>query len=374
MEKRHLRRQLTKRKKPEADMFDRDRQHTGVLVMKVHGRGMDNLIKRILTAFLCVVIVISATGCGGSSGAAENTESKAQATENQAQVAEDSGADVGVDEAQAADKEKEFGSPEKFKDAKYNSKKAEGNEEVQVDLSSVSKGYVALECKSEGKIKLQVFKDDETYTYDVVCGKPQIYPLQCGNGDYTFKVMKNIEGNKYAELYSCSAKVKLKDKFGPYLRPNQYADYNEKSKCVAEAKKFAEEAKTEQEFVDKVYEYVCKNVKYDYDEAKTVQSGYIPNPDEVLTSGKGICFDYASLAASMMRSQGIPTKIIFGYVAPDDLYHAWNMFYTEETGWTKVEIKVNEKDWSRIDLTFSANGEDGDFIGDGSNYMDAYQF
>ena len=57
-----------------------------------------------------------------------------------------------------------------------------------------------------------------------------------------------------------------------------------------------------------------------------------------METGKGICFDYASLAASMLRSQGIPTKIIFGYVAPDNLYHAWNMFYTEEKGWTKVEF------------------------------------
>ena len=261
-----------------------------------------------------------------------------------------------------------------FKPAKFDSSKAEGNSEVQVDLSSTAKGYIALKCDSDKRVKLQVLKDDDTYTYDVEMGKTQIFPLQCGNGHYSIKVMKNIEGNKYAELYACETDVKLKDKFGPFLRPNQYADYTEKSKCVEEAKKFAEKAKTEEEFVNEVYDYVCKNVKYDYDKAKTVKSGYIPDPDKIMKDGKGICFDYASLAASMMRSQGIPTKIIFGYVAPDDLYHAWNMFYTEESGWTKVEFKVSSKDWSRIDLTFSANGEDGDFIGDGSNYTDVYQF
>ena len=93
-----------------------------------------------------------------------------------------------------------------------------------------------------------------------------------------------------------------------------------------------------------------------------------------METGKGICFDYASLAASMLRSQGIPTKIIFGYVAPDNLYHAWNMFYTKETGWVSVEFKVNEKEWTRMDLTFSANGSDQKFIGDGSNYADVYQY
>ena len=116
------------------------------------------------------------------------------------------------------------------------------------------------------------------------------------------------------------------------------------------------------------------NITYDKEKASSVKSGYIPDPDSTLKEGKGICFDYACLAASMLRRMGIPTKIIFGYVEPDDLYHAWNMFYTEEDGWSSVEFKVDPKDWSRIDLTFLANGEDGDFIGDGSNYTDVYQY
>ena len=89
-----------------------------------------------------------------------------------------------------------------------------------------------------------------------------------------------------------------------------------------------------------------------------------------MKSGKGICFDYAALAASMLRSQGIPCKLIMGNVSPDDLYHAWNMFYTEETGWITVEFSVSAKSWNRLDLTFSANGEDQKFIGNGENYTD----
>jgi hypothetical protein len=74
----------------------------------------------------------------------------------------------------------------------------------------------------------------------------------------------------------------------------------------------------------------------------------------------------------MLRSQGIPTKMIFGYVSPKDLYHAWNMFYTEETGWITVKFEVSADEWNRLDLTFSANGADAAFIGDGSNYADVY--
>ena len=39
-----------------------------------------------------------------------------------------------------------------------------------------------------------------------------------------------------------------------------------------------------------------------------------------------------------------------------------------------VEFEVNEGEWNRLDLTFSANGTDSKFIGDGSNYMDVFQF
>ena len=72
----------------------------------------------------------------------------------------------------------------------------------------------------------------------------------------------------------------------------------------------------------------------------------------------------------MLRSQGIPTKMVFGDVSPDDIYHAWNMFYTEETGWVTVKYEVKAGSWNRLDLTFSANGADSSFIGDGGNYLD----
>ncbi len=61
------------------------------------------------------------------------------------------------------------------------------------------------------------------------------------------------------------------------------------------------------------------NVDYDYDKAQNIVdnnvTGYLPDPDETLSTKKGICYDYAALAAAMLRSQGIPTKLITGYVS-----------------------------------------------------------
>ena len=129
-----------------------------------------------------------------------------------------------------------------YHDGKFHEDSAEGGGEVQVDLSCVSDGYFGVVANSDARLKLQVIKDEDTYTYDVVMGKTQIFPLQCGNGSYTIKVMKNISGNSYYELYVTSADVKLDDPLAPYIRPNTYADYSKDSDCVKKAADLAEES------------------------------------------------------------------------------------------------------------------------------------
>ena len=166
----------------------------------------------------------------------------------------------------------------------------------------------------------------------------------------------------------------LRDEFQPYLRPSDYVSYSPDSQCVRKAAEFAGQSADAMGVVAKIYEYICASVTYDTPKAQSVQSGYLPDPDETLRTGKGICFDYASLAAAMLRSQGIPAKVVFGYVSPDDLYHAWNMFYTEETGWVTVEFSAEPNEWNRLDLTFTAGGTNEEFIGDGTNYNDVYAY
>lgn len=280
----------------------------------------------------------------------------------------------GAPSSDAGDDGKSYEVPA-FRDAGFDEESAEGSGGVMIDTSGKDEGYFAVHATSEDKLKLQVLKDDEVYTYDIVNGREQIYPLQLGNGTYTIMALKNITGNKYSELYSCTLDVNISDEFDPFLRPSQYADYDKSSECVAKAAELAASASDPNDFISKVYDYVCENIEYDKEKAASVQPGYIPEPDKILSEGKGICFDYASLAASMLRSQGIPTKIIFGYVGDSgDLYHAWNMYYTKESGWVAAEFEVSKDEWNRLDLTFSANGSDSDFIGDGKNYLEVYQF
>ena len=220
-----------------------------------------------------------------------------------------------------------------FQDSAWHPDLAQYGDRAGIDTSSLSEGYVAVSATSETRLKFQVIKDEDTYTYDLPAdGTPAVFPLQSGSGSYRFRVMENVIEQKYSELWSVTADAVL----------------------------------------NAVYDYICSSISYDRDKAASVKSGYLPDPDETLQTGKGICFDYAALAAAMLRSQGIPTKMIFGYVAPKDLYHAWNMFYTDETGWVTVGFEADADTWNRIDLTFASSGADAQFIGDGSNYSDLY--
>ena len=113
---------------------------------------------------------------------------------------------------------------------------------------------------------------------------------------------------------------------------------------------------------------------YDYEKAASVESGYLPDLDAVLATKKGICFDYASLMTGMLRSQGIPCKLIVGYAGT--VYHAWISVWSESTGWIDGAVYFDGSSWQRMDPTFAASfknqAEAMEYIGNGQNYTAKY--
>ncbi|MBR1455740.1 MAG: transglutaminase domain-containing protein [Oscillospiraceae bacterium] len=320
----------------------------------------------------CLILALAALlcGCAGTHGPTAGGEVIGDAQVPQGLLG---GNDTGTAGPGAASEDLgPYIAPE-YADAVFHEELALGGDGVLIDLSGVEQGYVAVSAVSDKRLKFQVIKDEATYNYDLASdGAPSVFPLQSGDGEYRFRVMENVVDSKYAERFSTSVEIVLRDEFQPFIRPSDYVPYSRESACVRKAAELAQTAGSALGLVSAVYRFVCATVTYDAQKAATVQSGYLPDPDETMQTGKGICFDYASLAAAMLRSQGIPTKEVFGYVSPDGVYHAWNMFYTEETGWVTVSFEVRGESWNRMDLTFSANGADSRFIGDGSNYSDLY--
>lgn len=249
---------------------------------------------------------------------------------------------------------------------------------VIIDYSNTSDGYVMVRFRDEivKKLKVQVKGPETTYTYNITDDGWNTFPLSDGDGDYQVVIYENVKDSKYAVISAAEMSVHLKDEFAPFLRPNQYVDYAGAELTVKTAAGLAEGASEELGVVKKVYEYVVQTISYDKELARTVQSGYLPDLDKVLERKSGICFDYAALMTGMLRSQGVPCKLVVGYAG--EVYHAWISVYTKKNGWINGVIFFDGDSWKRMDPTFASGGKQSDeimkYIGDGKNYTEKYLY
>ena len=252
------------------------------------------------------------------------------------------------------------------------------NGKAVIDYSNTEDGYVMVQFTADTskRLKVQVQGPTTTYTYNLNKGTWTVFPLTDGNGKYQIKVFENVSGTKYSMVTSVTQEVALADEFAPFLRPNQYVDYSVSSKTVAKAKELTKELTDPLKKVAVIYDFVIKNLTYDKEKAATVTSGYLPVLDTVLEAKKGICFDYAALMAGMLRSQGIPCKLVIGYAGT--AYHAWINVWTEDTGWVDGIIYFDGTTWQRMDPTFASTGKQSQavmaYIGDGKNYTTKYLY
>jgi transglutaminase-like putative cysteine protease len=242
-----------------------------------------------------------------------------------------------------------------------------------LDFSNAASGYVcAMSYLGDTKVKVLVERPGyDRYQYTITSGDTYItVPLTMGNGDYTISILENLYDDQYASILSQELSVELVDEFTPFLYPNQIVDFVSDDATVQLSQLVTENATSEVEAVDQIYMYVVQNFSYDYDKASSVAPGYIPNNDDMLASQMGICFDFASLTASMMRAQRLPTKLDVGYCG--QAYHAWIEVYTADTGWVRKKIEFSGNSWVRMDPTFDSagrgTGDISQIIGDGENY------
>lgn len=249
-----------------------------------------------------------------------------------------------------------------------------GCESVTIDASHISEGYIMVSYTGTNeKVKLQLTGPDEVvYTYDLH-GDYETFPLTAGSGSYTVGVFENIEGTSYSTLFTQTIDVKIDDEFGPYLYANQYVNFDGDSKVVEKAEELSKPCNDDLEVIEQVYNYMISNFTYDYDKAESVQSGYLPDVDEVFEAQTGICFDYAAVMAAMLRSQRIPTRLEVGYAG--DVYHAWISTYIEEQGWVNGIIQFDGKNWELMDPTFaSTSSKPEDFITNTDEYITKFVY
>jgi len=254
------------------------------------------------------------------------------------------------------------------------------NDLAAIDASHSSEGYVMAKYTGlTEKVKLQLTgPDGNIYTFLLPAGGEfQTFPFTAGDGSYKIDVYEcvSLEADLYALVFSQNLSVTLTDEFKPFLYANQYVNFSADSLTVAKGQSLASDCYTDLDVVSNVYHYITDNITYDNYKASSVTYGYLPVIDETLKSNTGICFDYASLMAAMLRSQGIPTKLQVGYTG--EVYHAWISTYITDVGWIDKIIEFDGTSWTLMDPTLGAGNDPAklkEYIGDGSIYQLQYSY
>jgi Transglutaminase-like enzymes, putative cysteine proteases len=194
---------------------------------------------------------------------------------------------------------------------------------LKVDRSNIKDGYFyAWTCsKTHKKLKLRVIKDKTTLTYDLDnTGAMEVFPLQLGDGNYQISLYENVSRNSYSAAGTVYLRVRLDDPNSPFLYPNQYVNYSQDSEAITKADELCA-GKTQKQAFDSVCSFMKSNIGYDFVKALTIKPGVLPDIDGSYSKRMGVCQDLSAIMVCMLRSQGIPAKLIIGYA--DKNYHAW---------------------------------------------------
>lgn len=261
-----------------------------------------------------------------------------------------------------------------------------GNSKITFDLSHSEDGYTMVEYhghNSKVKVRIQNPDSQEFYTYDIHEGY-NTFPLTGGSGSYTFIAYENISGTKYSQLFLKEENIQIQNDYISYLYPNQYVSFDKNTQAISLAQEIVVGANNDLEAVSYVYDYVIEHISYDDEKATLAKegkmAGYLPDVDETLQTKTGICFDYAALMATMLRTQNIPTRMELGYVTMEDetIYHAWISVYIHDIGWIDDLIHFDGKNWSMMDPTLISDGHNSSkvrsLIKDQKNYTTKYLY
>lgn len=200
-------------------------------------------------------------------------------------------------------------------------KKKDGS--LEVNVSHLEEGYMLVRGgKTSKRLKLRVTQGEHSVMYDLGNKNEfEVLPLQFGNGKYRLNLYKQVSGSRYSEEGAVSFNVEMTDVNLPFLYPNQYINYTPENQAVLKAEELCAGLETGREKYKVITEYVTHAFVYDFVRAVTTRGDGVPDVDYCFNKGMGICLDLASTSVCMLRTQGVPAKLVIGNA--NGQYHAW---------------------------------------------------
>ena len=205
-------------------------------------------------------------------------------------------------------------------------KKVQKDGKMTIDASNMSEGYIMVKAKkTDKKLRVRVSTAGAKLLYWLNGnGEYEVFPLQFGSGKYKVELFEHVKGKDYSKEGTVKLSAKMKDELSCFLYPNQYVNYNANTACVKYADELCKDMKDQGEIYKAVCTYVLQNFIYDYIKSVSVQSmsQQMPDIDYCWNNRMGICQDLSAMTCAMLRSQGIPARLMIGTVGANT-YHAW---------------------------------------------------
>jgi transglutaminase-like putative cysteine protease len=197
-------------------------------------------------------------------------------------------------------------------------------------------------------------KDSQNNEYaylEVANPKPERIPMVCTFDLVRSEVRSKVDATKSRALTDAELR-----ELADYLRPNKHVVIND-----AVRKLSAEIVGTEKNPViaaRKIYNWLLNNVEYWVKDPKRLKASAEGSTEYCLSTHTGNCTDFHSLFASLARSAGIPTQIVYGSLFKPDLdgqdvdqnYHCWIEFYAPGFGWVPLDVSLANIYKGKIEL------------------------
>ncbi len=197
-------------------------------------------------------------------------------------------------------------------------------------------------------------------------------PLAGGSTEYAISVYPLYNNEELADESKIRTPLQARftaeaDESALLLLSHVRVDYENAPLATAKALELTKNCKTDAEKITAIFNYVSSTIKYDYalvaaEDAKeaageaNVGSDRDLILDHILTSKIGVCEHFAILMAGMLRSLGIPCKVVSGELTTSSGKtgrHAWVSVSPDVTGLNKTALGAgtDEDGWIRLDPT-----------------------
>ena len=263
------------------------------------------------------------------------------------------------------------------------------NEYVRININTANKGYIQVESLDSAaeNLKVSLYTDVKNQmtgygNWQYNCkqkGKSTVKAaLTYGNGTYEIDVWTTLSSEAVGITRS-TRKAKLTvtlnnvSKTGGFTLSTGEVAFSTGMHFIKKADEIAATCSNDFEKVSKIYAWLTDYLDYKASDDYTALGLYTCDLDKVYNRGYGVCYDYAVILAAMLRSQGIPCKVVFGKYADSDGGHAWNEIYICSNGsitTDRVDIVGNK--WCRLDPTLShinSGKQSTDYMNTDSNYV-----